>query len=319
MGWLSRSVVHLLAVLALVTMATFALMSALPGDPSVAIAGPTASVEELRQLRSELGLDRPAPLRYLQWVGAVVRGDLGVSYVTNQPVGESLRQRLPASLQLVFGAQLVALMGALGLAVVAATRPGGVVDRILGFASFTGVALPSFVVAVVLSGLFIERLGWFDTFGYVPWGTDPVANVEGMVLPALSLAIPTGALYARVLRNDLVANLGQPNVLAARLNGLGPLTVVLRHALRQSLSTLLTVVALNVPALLGSAVVVESLFAIPGIGRLLVRSVTERDYLMAQGAVLVIAATYVLTVLAVEALRRVADPRLRSDRASVLT
>ncbi|MFN0026205.1 MAG: ABC transporter permease [Acidimicrobiales bacterium] len=312
-----RRLVHLVAVLALVSVGTFALLSAMPGDPAVAIAGPTATVEDLDQLRNGLGLDRPAPLRFLQWVSAALRGDLGVSYVTNQPVGQSLRERLPASLQLVIGAQVVAVLGALVAATVAAARVGGPFDRILRAASFAGVAVPSFAVGVVLSGLFIQRLGWFDTFGYVPWGRDPRANVEGLILPVLSLAVPLAALYVRVLRNDLVATLGQPHILAARLNGLGPVRVVLAHALRQSLSTLLTVVALNVPALLGSAVLVESLFAIPGIGRLLVRSVSERDYLVAQGAVLIIAVTYVITVMAVEALRHWADPRLRADQGSV--
>lgn len=319
MGWVTRRVAHVVAVLVLVSVGTFALMSALPGDPAVAIAGPTATVADLQELRSELGLDQPAPQRYLRWISQVVRGDLGVSYVTNQPVGPSLLERLPASLQLVVGAQVLALVGAVVVATIAAARVGGAFDRMVNAASFTGLAVPSFGVGVVLAGLFVQRLGWFDTFGYVPWGDDPRANVEGMILPALSLAVPLAALYVRVFRNDLVATLGQPHVLAARLNGVGPVRVVLRHSLRQSLSTLLTVVALNVPAVLGSAVLVESLFAIPGIGRLLVRAVSERDYLVAQGAVLVIAATYVLTVMVVEALRRLADPRLRADHGSVVT
>lgn len=319
MGWVTRRVLHLVAVLGLVSVGTFALMAALPGDPAVTIAGPTASVGDLQELRTGLGLDRPATERYLLWVSEVVRGDLGVSYVTNQPVGRSLRERLPASLQLVVGAELLALLGAVLLATVAAARVGGLFDRVLRAASFTGLAVPSFGVGVVLSGLFVQRLGWFDTFGYVPFGEDPWSNLEGLILPVVSLAVPLAALYVRVLRNDLVATLSQPHMLAARLNGLGPVRVVLGHALRQSLSTMLTVVALNVPALLGSAVLVESLFAIPGIGRLLVRSVSERDYLVAQGAVLAIAATYVITVMVVEALRRLADPRLRADRGSVVT
>jgi peptide/nickel transport system permease protein len=205
------------------------------------------------------------------------------------------------------------------MATMAAATVGGIFDRVVRAASFAGIAVPSFGVGVVLSGLFVQRLGWFDTFGYVPFGESPRANTEGLILPVVSLAVPLAALYVRVLRSDLVATLGQPNILAARLNGLGPARVVLAHALRQSLSTLLTVVALNVPALLGSAVLVESLFAIPGIGRLLVRSVSERDYLLVQGAVLLIGATYVITVMAVEALRRLADPRLRVDRGSVVT
>ncbi len=319
MGWLTRRLVHLVAVLVLISVGTFALMSALPGDPAVTIAGPTASAQDLHEIRSELGLDRSALRRYLQWAGGAARGDLGVSYVTNEPVGHSLRQRLPVSLQLVIGSQLLAVGLAMVTATVAAARAGAAFDRVVRTASFAGVAVPSFGLGVVLTGLFVQRLGWFDTFGYVPLGENAAANLEGLILPVVALAIPLAALYVRVLRNDLVATLSQPHILAARLNGLGPVRVVLVHALRQSLSTLLTVVALNVPALLGSAVLVESLFAIPGIGRLLVRSVIERDYLLAQGAVLIIGAAYVITVMAVEALCRLADPRLRTDLGAVLT
>lgn len=311
--WVLGRLATIAAVLVVVSATTFALVALLPGDPAVTILGPQATPENVEALRSDLGLDRPVLARYATWAGRAVRGDLGVSYQTNQPVAESLRQRLPASLQLLVAAQLLALAGALPLAAVAALRVGSRLDRFIATASFAGMAVPNFGVGVLLIGVFVVRLGWFDTFGYVPFAEDPLANLRALVLPSLTLALPLVALYTRVLRNDLVATLGQNHVVAAQANGLAMPTILRRHALRQSLATLATVVGLNVSSLLGGAVLIESLFAVPGIGRLLFSSITGRDYLVVQGVVLVIAVTYVITNAAVDLLQRALDPRLRAE------
>lgn len=299
------------AVVVLVSVATFALLSALPGDPAVTILGPRATEANIAAVRRDLGLDQPPASRYLQWAGRALQGDLGVSYQTNEPVAASLRQRVPASLELLAAAQLTALALAVPLAAIAALRVGGRLDRAITTVTFLGLAVPNFGVGLLLIGIFVVRLGWFDTFGYVPFTEDPLGNLRGMVLPAATLALPLVAQYTRVLRNDLVVTLGRDHVTQARANGLPLGTILIRHGLRQSLTTLLSVVGLNVPTLLGGAVLIESLFAVPGVGRLLFNAIIGRDYLVAQGAVLVIALAAVATNLAVDVGVRLADPRLR--------
>lgn len=313
--WLAARAAMTVAVVVLVSVATFALLSALPGDPAVTILGPRATPANIEAVRHDLGLDRSPVARYLQWAGRAVRGDLGVSYQTNEPVAHSLRQRVPASLELLAAAQLLALAVAVPLAAIAALRVGRALDRLISTATFLGLAVPNFGVGLLLIAVFVIRLGWFDTFGYVPFSEDPAANLRGIVLPALTLALPLIAQYTRVLRNDLVATLGRNHVTQARANGVPSGVILLRHGLRQSLGTLLSVVGLNVPTLLGGAVVIESLFAVPGVGRLLFNAIVGRDYLVAQGAVLAIALAAVGTNLAMDLLVRLADPRLRRPLA----
>ncbi|MGD9751879.1 MAG: ABC transporter permease [Acidimicrobiia bacterium] len=308
--WAARAAMTA-AVVVLVSVATFALLSALPGDPAVTILGPRATEANIAAVRRDLGLDQPPASRYLQWAGRALQGDLGVSYQTNEPVAASLRQRVPASLELLAAAQLTALALAVPLAAIAALRVGGRLDRAITTVTFLGLAVPNFGVGLLLIGIFVVRLGWFDTFGYVPFTEDPLGNLRGMVLPAATLALPLVAQYTRVLRNDLVVTLGRDHVTQARANGLPLGTILIRHGLRQSLTTLLSVVGLNVPTLLGGAVLIESLFAVPGVGRLLFNAIIGRDYLVAQGAVLVIALAAVATNLAVDVGVRLADPRLR--------
>ncbi|MEZ5231680.1 MAG: ABC transporter permease [Acidimicrobiales bacterium] len=308
--WAARAAMTA-AVVVLVSVATFALLSALPGDPAVTILGPRATEANIAAVRRDLGLDQPPASRYLQWAGRALQGDLGVSYQTNEPVAASLRQRVPASLELLAAAQLTALALAVPLAAIAALRVGGRLDRAITTVTFLGLAVPNFGVGLLLIGIFVVRLGWFDTFGYVPFTEDPLGNLRGMVLPAATLALPLVAQYTRVLRNDLVVTLGRDHVTQARANGLPLGTILVRHGLRQSLTTLLSVVGLNVPTLLGGAVLIESLFAVPGVGRLLFNAIIGRDYLVAQGAVLVIALAAVATNLAVDVGVRLADPRLR--------
>jgi peptide/nickel transport system permease protein len=242
-----------------------------------------------------------------------VRGDLGVSYQTGEPVAVTLRQRVPVSLELVALAQLFALVVAVPLGCWAAQRAGRGADRVISAASFGGMAAPPFAVAVLLTGVFAVRLGWFPSIGYVGLADDPVDNVRSLVLPALALAVPLAAVYVRVLRADLVRTLSADHIALAEANGLSPARVLLNHALRQSSLTLLTVVGLNFSALLGGAVVIESLFALPGVGRLLFVGIQTRDYLLVQGAVAVIATTFVLVNFALDVLHTALDPRVRHE------
>jgi peptide/nickel transport system permease protein len=310
---LLRRAASLVVVLLLVSLATFALMDLLPGDPAVAILGTNATPENLAIVRSDLGLDRPAPARYLTWLGRAVRGDLGVSYKTNEPVAATLRQRAPVSLELVGLAQVLALGLAVPLGCWAAHRAGRRADRVISAVSFAGLAAPPFGVAVLLVGVFAVRLGWFPSIGYVGLAGDPLGNLRALVLPALALAIPLAAAYVQVLRVDLVRTLAEDHIALAEANGLSARRIMFNHALRQSSLTLLTVVGLNFSTLLGSAVVIEALFALPGVGRLLFTAIQTRDYVVVQGAVAMIAVVFVVVNFGIDVLHTALDPRVRHE------
>jgi peptide/nickel transport system permease protein len=310
---LARRSASLLAVLLLVSITTFALMALLPGDPAVAILGTNATPENLAIVRADLGLDRPAPARYLTWLGRAVRGDLGVSYQTNEPVAATLRRRAPVSLQLVGMAQLLALAMAVPLGCWAAHRAGRMADRLISAVSFAGLAAPPFGVAVLLIGVFAVRLGWFPSIGHVSFADDPVGNLRALVLPALALAIPLAASYVRVLRVDLARTLAEDHIALAEANGLSAMRILVNHGLRQSSLTLLTVVGLNFSTLLGGAVIIESLFALPGVGRLLFTAIQTRDYLVVQGAVAMIAVVFVVVNFGIDVLHTALDPRVRHE------
>jgi peptide/nickel transport system permease protein len=288
-------------------------LNLLPGDPAVAILGTNATPENLAVVRSDLGLDRPVVTRYLTWLGRAVRGDLGVSYQTGEPVAATLRRRVPVSAELVLLAQVFALALALPLGSWAAQRAGRLADRVISTVSFVALAAPSFAVGVLLTGVFAVRLGWFPSLGYIGLSDDPVGNLRSLVLPSVALALPLAAVYARVLRADLVRTLAEDHIALAEANGLSPTRVLVNHGLRQSCLTLLTIVGLNFSALLGGAVVIESLFALPGVGRLLFVAIQTRDYLVVQGAVAVIAVTFVAVNFAIDVAHTALDPRVRHE------
>lgn len=310
-GHLARRVLSLVCVLLLVSVATFSLLNLLPGDPAVTIVGPRATPADLEAVRTDLGLDRPVAERYVTWLGRAVQGDLGVSYQTNEPVAATLRARLPVSLELVLAAQLIALVVSVPAALWSASRRNSAADRVVAALSFAGFAVPPFGVGVALMLLFSVKLGWFPANGYVPLSESVTGNLRSLTLPAITLALPLGAIYTRVLRANLIETLAADHIMMATANGLPRGRVLVNHGLRQSSLVLLTVVGLNFSALLGGAVVVESLFALPGVGRSIFLAIGSRDYLVVQGAVGMIAVAYVLVNLAVDALANIADPRLR--------
>ena len=315
MRLLAARVVRLLTVLLAVSTLSFLLLNFLPGDPTLAILGPAAGDPAAHaQLRQELHLNESVPQRYAHWLGRVAHGDLGESYSTNQSVSSAIGQRLPLTLELMILAELLALALAVPLGVFAARRPNGWFDRVSGASTFALVALPSFMLGVLLVYLFAVKWSIFPATGLGTWfhiGNGVVGTPASLTLPIVTLAAGQLAVFARLLRSEMVATLRADFILAARSRGASPTRILFFHALRQSSFSLVTVLGITVAGLVGGTIIVEQLFALPGMGSLLVQSILKRDYLVVQGCVVLISAAFVLINFFVDLLYAILDPRIR--------
>jgi peptide/nickel transport system permease protein len=308
-------VVRLVAVLVAVTAASFAMINLLPGDTVTTILGQNATEEQRAEAREELNLDDPLPIRYLRWVGDAVTGDLGESYRTRQPVAEALQERIWVTLELVLLSQLIALAVAVPMAVIGAIRPGSWLDRALSAVQLGFLATPSYLVALGLMAVFAVNLGWFRTTGYTPFTENPFDNLRSLLLPALALATEQVAIYARVLRTDLIATFDQDYIWHARAKGNSTTSIVARHALRPSSIGLVTITGVSVGRMIGGTVLIESIFALPGLGRFTIDAINNRDFMALQGAVVVLTVGFVLVNFAVDILHGIIDPRIRTQVA----
>jgi peptide/nickel transport system permease protein len=308
---LLRRGAQLVFVLLAVTLLAFWMITLLPGDPAMQILGYGGDEAALAQVRGELGLEDPFWRRYLDWLGGAVTGDLGTSYITSIPVGESLAERMPVTLELLLLSQIISLGLAVPAGLVAARRAGGPVDRALTTLSFGLLSTPVFVSGVVLIMVFAKAWPLLPATGHTPFAESPPQNLRTMLLPSITLAAGQLAVYARVLRSDLIATLREDYITLARARGLSPRRILWRHALRPSAISLVTVIGLNLGALIGGAVIIETLFALPGVGRLIVEAILSRDYLVVQGGVLVVAVGYVVVNFAIDLLYGALDPRIR--------
>ncbi|MBC54701.1 MAG: peptide ABC transporter [Gammaproteobacteria bacterium] len=288
------------------------LVSLLPGDPAVMILGAGGvSPEAVAQLRLELGLDRPLLVRYFDWLGNALGGDLGRSPMTGQSVTDAILSRLPVTIQLGVMAILIALVLAIPLAMVSAYFAGSRLDRSISGVGFALMSVPGFMMAIFLILIFAVGLGWFPATGWVPLSVSPTANLRSAILPAMSLAMIELALYMRLLRTDLIDTLQQDYITLARAKGLPNWLILTRHALRPSSFSLMTVVGLQLGGVISGAIIVEEIFALPGVGRLLYQSILQRDLLMVQGIVLFIATAYVVVNFLVDLCYSLLDPRVR--------
>jgi peptide/nickel transport system permease protein len=309
-----KRLVHLLIVLLAVTFLSFVVVDLLPGDAAVVVAGDNATPEQVQQVREDLQLDRPLFVRYVDWLGGVVTGDLGSSFRTGQPVAEALAQRIPVSFEITLMAQLLALLVAVPLAVYSAYRPGRIVDRTSMTLGFGAAAMPTFVFGMVLIVLFAGGVSSIlPATGYTGFFEDPLENLRSIFLPCLTLMIGEAAVYRQLLRSDMISTLQEDFILMARSKGLGPRQILLRHALRPSSFSLITLSGVNIGRLLGGTVIVETLFAIPGLGQLIVQAVFNRDYMILQGALLFVAVAYVAINMLIDLLYLALDPRVRRD------
>ena len=307
---------RLLPVLLMVTFATFAMVRLLPGDPARSFLGPEAPKEQVELLREEMGLNKNVFIAYGEWVASVAQVDLGESYRTDQAVTEALRERLPVSFQLMVMAQVFALVVSIPLGVLTAYRAGGFVDRLWSGLAFGTIAIPGFVLGLLLIYVFPVTLGWFRISGFTRLSDDLLGNLNSMILPALTLGLLQVAIYSRLLRSDMIDTLQQDFVTVARAKGLSTRRILLGHALRPSSFSLLTLAGLNIGQMLSGAVVVEFLFGLPGVGSLMISSILGRDLLTLQGAMLFIVVSYVLLNLLVDALYMKLDPRIRHTPAN---
>ena len=313
--FIGRRLVYLLPVLLAVTLLTFLIASLLPGDLAVTILGDQATPEKVAALRAQMGLDLPIWQRYLLWLWDVLHGDLGRSFRTGETVLAAVGDRLPVSLELMVMAEALALVIAIPLAILCAVRSGSATDRVLTGLAFGKLSLPPFMVAILLIYLFAVSLNLLPATGWVPFAEDPVANLRSFVLPALTLAIAEWPVLMRVLRSDMIATLQEDYIAMAKAKGLRPARILLVHALKPSSLTLVTVTGINIGRLIGGTVIVESIFALPGIGRLLVGAIYARDFIILQGAVLFVAVGFVIVNFIVDLLYAVLDPRIRHGRA----
>jgi peptide/nickel transport system permease protein len=302
---------HLLAVLLLVTLGVTALLSH-GGTVAAQILGPNATQEQVDQLNGQLGLDQPLLARYWDWVQSAFGGDLGHSLLTRVPVTEVITTGFSVTLELMILGLGIALVVAVPLAAFTARHAGGKVDTVATGVSSLFMSLPSFVLAIVLLWVFAVQLQWLPVGGWVPFTEDPVANLQSAMLPATTLALHPMATFYRVLRSDMITTLQQDFVLTARSKGLDTRYILFRHALRPSLTTLVTMLGLSVGALITGAVISEVIFRLPGIGSAMVNAVTQRDVPIVQGLVLVIAVAYVIVNATVDIVQALIDPRVQT-------
>lgn len=312
--FITLAVARLCGVLLAVSVVTFLLVSLLPGDPALVVLGTTnATPAALRQVRHEMGLDQPLVIRYLTWLDHALHGNLGQSAQNHQPVSDLIHQSLPVTGELILLAIVIALAIAVPLGIWTAYRADTWSDHLGSGASLALLAMPPFILGLLLIYLFAIKLGWLPATGWVPLSQDPIANLRQAFLPALALALGNVAVFMRLLRADMRAVLQEDYILAARAKGLPTRSILLHHALRPSLFSLLTVLGVQIGSLVGGAVVVETIFALPGMGSLLVTSILQRDIIVVQGVVLVIAAVYVVANFLVDVAYTLLDPRVRRE------
>ena len=310
-SYILKRLVSMVPVLLLVSMLIFSLMHLTPGDPVLAMLGEEATPEARDALRRQLGLDRSLPVQYGAWLLRVVSGDLGRSIRSNQPVSEAIGERLPITMELAALSMFVALIIAIPAGIVSATRRGSAADMASTVFSLLGISTPNFLLAVLLVFVFSLQLRLLPPIGYTSPTLDLGANLKGMLMPAITLGAFAAAAIARMMRSTLLEVLSQDYVRTAWAKGLGERAVVRRHALKNALIPVVTVVGLQLGNLLGSAIVTETIFALPGVGRLVVDSIFQRDLPLVQGVVLYLAIIFLVVNLLVDILYAYLDPRIR--------
>ena len=306
---IQRLVLALVVVLG-VTFVVFLIIHLVPGDPASVILGPQATSENIAALRTRLGLDRPFFVQYGDWLWNVLQGDFGRSLVTRQEIAPQIAQRLPATLQLAAAALFVGMAIAFPAGIISALKPGSKTDIVASVFSQVGVSIPDFWMGVMLILLFSLTLGWFPSRGYTPLTEDPTDWLMHIILPATTLGVISGSIQTRFVRSAMLEVLNQDYIRTARAKGLRERIVVLSHALRNAMITIVTVIGLQITALLSAVVVVEVVFGWPGLGRLALNAVLDRDYPVLQGAVLTIAVLLTLVNLATDLLYFFLDPRI---------
>ena len=310
-GYFLRRIVATIPVMAVVALFVFSLLYIAPGDPAAIIAGDQATPADVARIRESLGLDRPFLVRFGEWLWQIMQGDLGTSIFTNLPVSTMIAQRFEPTLSLMAVTLCLAVSVAVPLGVVAAWKAGTWIDSaVMAFAVF-GFSVPVFVVAYLLSFVFALELEWLPVQGYTPLAQGIWPWLQNLILPAIALGCVYIALTARITRAAMLEVLAQDYIRTARAKGLGQQGILFVHALKNAAVPIVTVIGIGVALLIGGAVVTETVFAIPGLGRLTVDAILRRDYPLIQGLVLMFSFAYVLVNLAIDLLYTLLDPRIR--------
>ena len=306
-----RRLLTTVPLLFFVSLVVFSLVHTLPGDPAILFLGEEADLATIAQFRARLGFDRPLTVQYLDWAGRALRGDLGRSIRTNQPVTEAILQRLPVTFELMAAALVISVAIAVPMGILSAVKRNSGVDVLSTLFALVGFSLPGFWLGLMLIYLFSLFFRWLPPSGFVPLATSVPDNVRSLVLPAITLGTALAALVTRQLRSGMLEVLRQDYVRTAQAKGLGQRAVVGKHALKNALISVVTVIGLQIGGLLGNTIITETLFALPGVGRLMIDSIFSRDFFVVQGVILFLAIGYVASNLVVDVLYSYLDPRIR--------
>jgi peptide/nickel transport system permease protein len=311
LAYILRRLLLLIPVLVIVGIIVFTLIHLTPGDPASVMLGREATNEQKEALREQLGLNDPFLVQFVNWFADALRLDFGESLFLGMPVDEALLDRVQPTGLLTLYAMTLSILIAIPSGVIAATRANSLLDRLLMVLSISGAAIPSFFFGILLILLFAVVLGWLPSGGYVGIDEDPIQHFKYMILPTIALGVSAAGLLARLVRSTMLDVLNQDFVRTAYAKGLRERRVVLLHALRNAMLPILTIIGISLAGMLGGAVVIETVFNIPGMGRLLVQSVTRRDFPVVQGAVMTVAAIQVIVMLLIDVLYVYVDPRVR--------
>jgi peptide/nickel transport system permease protein len=303
---------QLAPTLFVVSVVVFLMVRAIPGDAAHALLGPTAKPEQIAALRAEMGLDEPLWKQYLVWIEGVLRGDLGRSWINDFPVAELIRQKMPATVALAVGSMAIAILIAVPMGILPALRPGSWIERVAALYNGLMLAIPTFWLGVLLVLVVSLRLGWLPPSGYVPFREDPLQSIKLLILPSFTLGAYLSAIFARFLHSAVTETLSQDYVRTAAAKGLRERSVVAGHVLRNALIPVVTMLGIQFGGLLGGAVIVEAIFDWPGLGRLLVTSISSRDYAVVQGTILLAASAFLFVNLLTDLTYGLLDPRIRT-------
>ena len=312
--YVATRIIAMIPLLLLASVGIFLMIHLVPGDPVVTVTGLDASPEQMARVRSELGFDQPLPVQYIEWLGRVLTGDLGTSIVSQSPTTSLIGNRMPATIQLTLATMTIGLVAGIPLGLLAASREGSWLDKFVASYAAVSLAVPTFWIGILFILLFGITLGWLPTASsYVPFWKDPAAAFQLTIGPAFTLGFFVSGIIARFVRASMVEVLGLDYIRTARAKGVSESKLVYKHAFRAASLPTLTVVGIQFGTFLGGALVTESVFNYPGIGRLILSSILQRDFVVVQGAVLVVVVIFSLVNLATDILYSFLNPRIRSS------
>lgn len=312
--YLFKRTLILLATLIVASLVVFVTIEVVPGDPASYMLGMNAEEDTVAALRTELGLDKSRPARYISWVAGLLTGDFGTSYTYRTPVAEMVADRMWVSLPLAIFALLLSTLIAFPAGVYAASRRGGITDTIVMALTQLGVAIPNFWFAMLLVLLFAIKLSWFSAGGFAGWDAGFFQAIKSLTLPAIALALPQASILTRVMRSSLLDVMNEDFMRTARAKGLSRRQALWKHALRNAMVPVLTIIGLQFSFLLAGAIIIENVFYLPGLGRLIFQSIASRDLIVVESVVMILVLAVVLVTFLVDLAYAWVDPRLRSSR-----